>query len=166
MLFSLLASHLIFFLGWFSSNDDRYVENPQTLATKTLQFELRHLHATAAADSSRIIFLDVEPQKLASSGVFISDTLGSTKPTYNVQMRRMTAYKPVSFEAHTRARLNPKSLGTEILDWHEDDIIGPDVEKRETLLELAKMTNNAYVEPDDPAWYDIGKWNVVGFIFP
>jgi len=48
------------------------------------------------------------------------------------------------------------------LDWLEDEIIGPDVEKRETLLELAKMTNNAYVEPEDPAWYELGsEWNVV-----
>jgi hypothetical protein len=40
--------------------------------------------------------------------------------------------------------------------------MGPDVESRATLLELAKMTNNAYVEPDDPAWYDLGaNWNDV-----
>ena len=36
------------------------------------------------------------------------------------------------------------------------------MESRETLLELAKMTNNAYVEPSDPAWYDLGTgWNSV-----
>lgn len=45
-----------------------------------------------------------------------------------------------------------------VLDWVEDDTIAPDVENRVSLLELAKMTNNAYVEPDDPAWYDIS-WN-------
>jgi lipase ATG15 len=46
------------------------------------------------------------------------------------------------------------------LPWDEDEIIGPDVESRETLLELAKMTNNAYVEPGDPAWYDLeGNWS-------
>jgi lipase ATG15 len=49
-----------------------------------------------------------------------------------------------------------------VLDWVEDDTIAPDVENRVSLLELAKMTNNAYVEPDDPAWYDIS-WNIVRF---
>jgi putative lipase involved disintegration of autophagic bodies len=40
--------------------------------------------------------------------------------------------------------------------------MGPDVESREALLELAKMTNNAYVEPQDPYWYDLrGNWSEV-----
>jgi len=42
------------------------------------------------------------------------------------------------------------------LAWDDEELTAPDVESRETLLELAKMTNNAYVEPDDPAWYDLG----------
>ncbi len=164
MLFSLLASYLVVLFGWLFKDERRDVERPRTLASSSLKFELRHLHATTAIDSARIIFTDVEPQKLVSSGVFVSDTSGSTKPTYNVETRRMTAHKPGSLEAHTRARLrSPKFMETEALDWNEDVIIGPDVEKRETLLELAKMTNNAYVEPDDPAWYDIGGWNKVRF---
>ncbi|KAG5221375.1 lipase atg [Salix suchowensis] len=33
--------------------------------------------------------------------------------------------------------------------WDEpEEVDGPDVENRQTLLELAKMTNNAYLEPD------------------
>ena len=164
MLFSLLASYLVFLFGWLFKDDRRDVERPRTLASNSLKLELRHLHATTANDSARIIFTDVEPQKLVSSGVFISDMSGSTKPIYNVETRRMTAHKPASVEAHTRARLrSPKFMETEALYWDEDVIIGPDVEKRETLLELAKMTNNAYLEPDDSAWYDIGGWNDVYF---
>jgi hypothetical protein len=166
MLFSLLASYLVFLFGWLFKDDRRDVERPRALASNSLKFELRHLHATTAIDSARIIFTDVEPQKLVSSGVFVSDTSGSTKPIYNVETRRMTAHKPASVEAHTRARLRSrKFMETEALDWDEDVVIGPDVEKRETLLELAKMTNNAYVEPDDPAWYDIGRWNDVIFFW-
>ncbi|KAG5337287.1 hypothetical protein C0989_009933 [Termitomyces sp. Mn162] len=46
------------------------------------------------------------------------------------------------------------------LQWNEEEVIGPDVESRETLLELAKMTNNAYLCDDDPDWYDLGdSWN-------
>ena len=52
------------------------------------------------------------------------------------------------------------------MDWKEDEIIGPNVESRETLLELAKMTNNAYLEPDDAGWYSLNEtWNVVR-LFP
>ncbi len=48
------------------------------------------------------------------------------------------------------------------LGWEEDEVVGPDVEKRDTLLELAKMTNNAYLEPGEAGWYDLGgEWNVV-----
>jgi lipase ATG15 len=46
------------------------------------------------------------------------------------------------------------------LDWEEEIVPGPDVESRETLLTLAKMSNNAYVEPGDAYWYDLGeRWN-------
>jgi putative lipase involved disintegration of autophagic bodies len=52
------------------------------------------------------------------------------------------------------------------LNWEEEEIIGPDVEKRETLLLLAKMANDAYVEPNDPAWYELpGEWNIVRLLY-
>jgi len=42
------------------------------------------------------------------------------------------------------------------LGWNEDDVDGPAVDKRETVLALAKMTNNAYLKPDEAGWYDLG----------
>ena len=49
-----------------------------------------------------------------------------------------------------------------MMKWDEDEVSGPDVENRDTLLTLAKMTNNAYVEPSDKAWYNLGdNWTVV-----
>jgi lipase ATG15 len=51
---------------------------------------------------------------------------------------------------------------SEDIPWQEDEVPGPDVESRETLLELAKMTHNAYMDPNDPAWYELdGNWTVV-----
>ncbi len=48
------------------------------------------------------------------------------------------------------------------LDWNEDIVVGPDVESRDTLLLLAKMTNNAYLTPEEDGWYELGdKWPVV-----
>jgi len=52
------------------------------------------------------------------------------------------------------------------LDWDEDEIPGPDVSKRETLLLLAKMTSNAYVEPNTDGWYNLTDgWGAVGRLF-
>lgn len=50
----------------------------------------------------------------------------------------------------------------ETLDWEEDEIVVPDATSREALLELAKMTNNAYLEPGDDGWYNLtDNWNKV-----
>jgi putative lipase involved disintegration of autophagic bodies len=44
--------------------------------------------------------------------------------------------------------------------WKETDVLGPDVTHRETLLALAKMTSNAYTQPNASDWYDLGsEWN-------
>jgi putative lipase involved disintegration of autophagic bodies len=45
---------------------------------------------------------------------------------------------------------------SERVQWEEDEVEGPDVEDRETLLTLAKMTYDAYIEPTDDDWYDLG----------
>ena len=51
---------------------------------------------------------------------------------------------------------------SEAIGWDEIEVEGPDVEDRETLLLLAKMTNNAYLMPDEQGWYPLGDhWNVV-----
>ncbi len=48
--------------------------------------------------------------------------------------------------------------------WYEDEVDGPNVEYRETLLILVKMMYNAYAEPADPDWYDLGdNWPNVCF---
>jgi lipase ATG15 len=74
-----------------------------------------------------------------------------------------SSFRPPSFTAFSQARIRSIKHGqSEQLQWDEEEIIGPDVDSRETILELAKMTNNAYIEPDDPQWYDLGgKWNNV-----
>jgi putative lipase involved disintegration of autophagic bodies len=49
-----------------------------------------------------------------------------------------------------------------LLDWEEDEVSGPDVMRRETLLLLAKMTSNTYFEPHKGGWYNLtDEWNVV-----
>lgn len=49
-----------------------------------------------------------------------------------------------------------------LLDWQEDEVPGPDVMRRETLLLLAKMTSNTYFQPYKRGWYNLtDDWNVV-----
>ncbi len=50
------------------------------------------------------------------------------------------------------------------LNWQENEVSGPDVMRRETLLLLAKMTSNTYFEPHNRGWYNLtDEWNVVGY---
>jgi lipase ATG15 len=111
-----------------------------------LNFELRHQHAVLP--NTHVIFSDVPT------------TYMDGRTSYEVQTRRITTHRPPSFEAHSQARLRSiRRAQSEALQWDEEEIIGPDVESRETLLQLAKMSNNAYLTPDNAGWYDLeGKW--------
>ncbi|KAF7985701.1 hypothetical protein HWV62_2276 [Athelia sp. TMB] len=119
---------------------------------QTLSFELRHVHAVSSA--ARVVLADVPTAQIQSRGY--------GEASYEVQTRAVKSFRPPSFEAYSEARM--RFIGRDqshALGWEEDEIIGPNVESRETLLVLAKMTNNAYVEPEDDAWYDLGgNWTV------
>ena len=119
-----------------------------------LQFELRHQHAVSP--DAHIVFADI-PQ------VPTSAFTEGNKTTYTIKTRRLSSFRPPSFRAHEAARIRSiRHAQSADLPWHEDEIVGPDVEDRETLLELAKMTNNAYVAADDAAWYKLrDEWNIV-----
>ena len=51
----------------------------------------------------------------------------------------------------------------QLIRWDNVDTLGPEVESRETLLQLAKLTFNAYAAgPGKPSeWYELGEWNTV-----
>lgn len=152
MLLTSVASYLVPLLSWLSNYDPQPSSHIEE-SSEAVQFELRHLHAVSPTDA-RVVFSDVRNGPPKES---LMDS------SYSVWSRKGTTYRPSSFAAHTHARLRSMRFGeNEWLDWEEEEILGPDVERRETLLELAKMTNNAYLEPDDPDWYDLdGHWNVV-----
>ena len=126
-----------------------------------LKFELRHLHAVSSS-SATVLFSDVSSPELLQTHT-LSDPSGSTKASYSVQTSSIKTHRPSSFASFSNARLRSLRFGkNEWVDWKEDEILGPNVESRETLLELAKMTNNAYLEPDETGWYALnGTWNVV-----
>ena len=163
MLFPTPASLLVSLFSLLVGTGDVNIEKHNLQTSNSLEFELRHLHATSANHTAHIIFSDVISQKVVRSSALPSHNINAShNTTYTVKTRLVKIYKPPSFEAHARARSQSMRFGqSENLDWVEDKTMAPDVENREALLELAKMTNNAYVEPNDPAWYDIGPWNSV-----
>ncbi|KAE9405199.1 alpha/beta-hydrolase [Gymnopus androsaceus JB14] len=130
------------------------VESP---TQTSLQFELRHLHAVSP--SARVLFQDVPPLPKARS--LSQDQDQHTNRTFTVQTRQTPSYRGPDYDAIWQARVHSIKFGqSQSLNWEIEDVPGPNVESRDTLLTLAKMTNNAYVEPGDPAWYDLGgDWN-------
>jgi hypothetical protein len=131
-------------LQWLLSTN-----TPPQATRNQLHFELRHQYALS--NSTRFIFTDIP--KISS---------GDVTP-YSVKTREITSYKPSYFVPYSRRPSRPLKLDqSENGDWDEVEILGPDVESREVLLELAKMTHNAYLEVDDSQWYDLGgNWTSV-----
>ncbi|KAJ7145139.1 alpha/beta-hydrolase [Mycena crocata] len=145
---SLLVS-LLSFLPDFRAPD--IVETPPP----RLSFELRHLHAVSP--SAHVVFSDVPRH----AGILSANS-------HTLQTRRTRSFKPPSFALHAQARAQSMWFGQSLLQdfpWEEDEIPAPDVEHRSTVLELAKMSNNAYVDPEDPAWYELGADWAVSYPF-
>lgn len=172
MILTALTSFIVKFSSfWIDVESTSVSAIPAAQTRSILDFELRHRHAVSS--TARVVFSDV------SSAQIYSHNIG--KAPYRVQTRPVTSHKPPSFGAYSQARIRSIRYGESYdLPWDEDVTVGPNVEIRETLLELAKMTNNAYVqsiflynipirldafryvEPDDPAWYDLGgNWTEV-----
>jgi len=76
--------------------------------------------------------------------------------TKRTQVNRAKDQK--SFHEARRRSLHARE--STILDWEEHEILAPDTSDRSTVMELARMTGNAYFKPDDKGWYDVGgQWN-------
>lgn len=153
--------------------------SPSTASHPSLRFELRHYHAVTP--NAQVLFHDAVPPEHA-----LSPTLGapqSQSPYNNVRTRRLTTHRPslslddpdfvkVWRKSRSRGdyyppdRLRAQEQVATIMSWDEEEVEAPDVESRETLLQLAKLANNAYLLPNETGWYDLGgSWNVVSFTF-
>ncbi|KAG8899376.1 putative lipase atg15 [Tulasnella sp. 403] len=79
-----------------------------------------------------------------------------------IRTRPMKVRRPRSQAEFQRARIHSmRTLETLPLDWDEIEVPGPDIEDRQTLLELAKMTGNAYaLDSESKHWYSLDeRWN-------
>jgi lipase ATG15 len=79
--------------------------------------------------------------------------------TYTVNTRPIDVHRPSSLLVFPNAGSEERVL------WNDIPVVGPDVNRRETLVQLAKMANNAYNPgaQGHSGWYDLGPtWNTVG----
>ncbi|KDQ18696.1 hypothetical protein BOTBODRAFT_29072 [Botryobasidium botryosum FD-172 SS1] len=112
-----------------------------------LTLSLRHLHAVSPTND--IVFADVAHPALAPQSAHHN--------SHSLRTRSTRVHRPRSQEAFKSARLRSlRKQESQNVDWDEDEVDGPDVTDRATLLELAKMTYDSYITPADPDWYEIG----------
>ncbi|KAJ7681269.1 Alpha/Beta hydrolase protein [Mycena rosella] len=123
-----------------------WAKGPDHAAPAPLRFQLRHEHA--AANGSRSVFADVSPSFLGEY--------------YQVLIKTIATHQPPSAAAYSDARLlSMRHAQSPAFLWDPVEIPGPDVSKRETLRQLAKMTSNAYyAEPGHKSWYPLNGWNI------
>jgi putative lipase involved disintegration of autophagic bodies len=124
--------------------------NSELQHSPELRFQLRHQHAVSSNGS--VVFANVHDR---GSSLLL--------PGHKLRAKTVTTYRPSSLSAFQSARLRSQFQSqSEALHWDEEEVPAPDVENRATLLELAKMTYNAYIDHNDTSWYDLdGKWNAV-----
>ncbi|KAI0067284.1 alpha/beta-hydrolase [Artomyces pyxidatus] len=129
----------------FSLFFPEYTPSSSPSARSELHFELRHSHAVTSA--AHVYF----------SNVGRSNPLRAERqPAFTLRSKDIKTYKPLSAAAYVDARKRSiYRAESEVLHWDEEEVPGPDVESRESLLMLARMTSNAYNEPDSKEWYDL-----------
>ena len=84
-------------------------------------------------------------------------------PSWTIQARPTIVHRPRSQAGLQRARLRSLRYSeSEKVEWESVETFGPDIEDRQTLAQLARMTGNAYALPGENNWYEIEpKWNNV-----
>ncbi|TFK63238.1 alpha/beta-hydrolase [Pluteus cervinus] len=142
---------------------------PNRLRPTTLSFPSHH----ELEDPTSHILGGSQFPDLSSQSPLLSDTRKSSilrEAVVNVpptgviptlKARPTTVYRPKSLEAHHQARLRSlRHQETIPIKWDELEVLGPDIEDRHTLVQLARMSGNAYALPGQRNWYEIDPvWN-------
>lgn len=146
---------------------------------RSLSFEHRHLHSVTS--TGQILFADVK-------GDLVHFEASEDNEPLSILTRSINIPRPVSFESFMHERRLKRSAAahddrlcengngcsnTALITeerrsgsaiWSEEPLEAPDVTDRKTLLSLAKMTRNAYLDISDNVteeWYVLDGWNKV-----
>lgn len=120
--------------------------------TSGITFQLRHQHA--ALNDSRIVFADIHP----------GASLGQDETEFTIESAQTTIPRPSSHVEFMAARWNQEPGVTPSLQWDDWEVPTPDVTKRSTLLQLAKMAFNTYAADDKvpSEWYGLDdEWSSI-----
>ena len=118
-----------------------------------ITFQLRHRHAVT--NTSRIIFSDVLPE---------FSSIGDDISQFSIKTKVNRIPRPESFAAFNEARRYSQRRLTPAFDWYDWDVASPDISKRTTLLQLAKMSFDAYEADNTTEWHDLSdSWNSTPF---
>ncbi|KAJ7114155.1 Alpha/Beta hydrolase protein [Mycena crocata] len=122
-----------------------WTKSPESATPAPIRFQLRHEHAVA--HGSRSVFADIPPS--------------FAEEHYQVPTTNIKTHRPSSASAYADARLlSMRHAQSPAFTWDGFDVAAPDVTKRETLLQLAKMTSNSYYgERGHKSWYPLDGWN-------
>src|SRR5688572_10723980 len=89
------------------------------------------------------------------------------KPTLTIKAKPTIVHRPKSIEALHHARTRSLKDGQcTALEWDQVEILGPDVDDKHTLIQLARMAGDAYAVPGRSNWYELDSvWNQVGSFY-
>jgi lipase ATG15 len=103
------------------------------------------------------------PHDLSSAS---SSEFNSLSSPLSISTSPVRTTRPSSLDEFTAARHMSMRGQSAMLGWEADEVTGPDVTRRETLLLLAKMTSNSYFVPNANGWYNLtDEWGVVRKLF-
>ncbi|KAF8173273.1 Alpha/Beta hydrolase protein [Pholiota molesta] len=127
-----------------------WATNPPEPPTSTpITFQLRHQHAVT--NTSRVIFSNYDDASFSALNIAGEET------QFTIQAQSAKIPRPESHAAFLAARSDYQQDTTPALTWVDYEVPTPDVSKRSTLLQLAKMANNAYEANNASAeWYALG----------
>lgn len=107
---------------------------------------LRHvLHHGAGQPGPRAARIDITPDQVAEA----SD-IGNPLSPVNIKTAPVEIERPQVWAYDAQIPMTPL--------WAAEDVLGPDIEDKETIITFANMSENAYkVGRDDPGWMDVDK---------
>ncbi|KAF8979189.1 putative lipase atg15, partial [Entomortierella lignicola] len=126
----------------------------QELPSET--FTLKHL-LHHGGNKFRGLFrrLDVDENDLR-----LSELRSGNSHRHTLKVRATKTLKPLDQSYRNQGfRSFDTSIGPG--SWTREVIAGPDIEDKDTIIELGKINYNSYMDLDSPGWYDLeGHWNV------
>ncbi|KAF2000733.1 alpha/beta-hydrolase [Amniculicola lignicola CBS 123094] len=102
------------------------------------------LHHGAGHPGPRMRRLDVDVKKLDATA------LGVLSRPFSIRTKAVTIDRPATRHHYKQRPISPM--------WISEDIPGPDVEDKETVVNFAWMSEDAYKpNPSDPEWVEVGE---------